>query len=106
MSKRVTVRSSRFNADVVPETAMVPVSIGRLFITNRRVVFRGNTKSFSLPLTSIMGVAETFSDAIRLTSERSEKPRIVRFSETASAEQVREVLAAMFDGGDQDQGQR
>ena len=99
VTKRVTVRANRFQGELVPETALAPVSIGRLFISNQRVVFRGNNKSFSLALDKIMYI-ETFSDAVRLTSDKGGSPRIVRFTDAASAKQVRNVLSALF--GDDD----
>jgi len=100
VTDRFSIRGNRFQGEIVPETAMKAVAIGRLYITSNRVVFRGNKKSFNLALTSIMAV-ETFADAVRLTSERGGKPHIVQFADAASADRVREVLAAIF-GGDEE----
>jgi len=97
VAKGLTVRGSRFRAESMPERELVPVSIGRLFITNRRIVYRGNAKSFNISLDRILGI-ETFADGARITTEDEGRPRIVQFTDRASADEVREVLGALFSG--------
>jgi len=42
LSKGFTIRGGTFDGEIVPESAIVPTSIGKLFITNQRIVFLGN----------------------------------------------------------------
>jgi len=95
VTRGITLRASRFSADAVPETKLVPVSIGMFFVTNMRVIFRGNAKSFTVFLDKILNI-EMFADATRITTDSGGKPRIVKFIDDSSVQQVRDVLAALF----------
>ena len=91
IAKGVSYRVGGHRGHLVTDKAVVPVSSGELIITNRRVIFRGDAKSFNLRLDKLLDV-NFFSDGVRLTDDKG-KPRIVQFSNSSNADIVGTVLS-------------
>lgn len=72
------------------DKAVVPVSTGDFIVTDRRVVFRGDAKSFAFKLDKILDVA-LFSDGITVTAQ-SGRPKTVRFSSLENTDVVGMLL--------------
>jgi len=84
--KGVSYRIGAHRGKLVSEKANVAVSEGELIITNLRVAFRGDQKSFNLLLSKVLDV-DLFSDAIRITGETG-KPRLIQFGREGNADIV------------------
>lgn len=75
--KGVSFRVGQSRGISVPETAIVKVCSGELTLTNQRVVYSGNTKSFNSSLEKVVD-AEFYTDGVRLMFT-SRNPVILRF---------------------------
>jgi hypothetical protein len=67
VAKGVTLRSSGTRGHAVKE--VVGVSTGELVITNKRVIFSGDQKSFAIPLTSLLGTTH-YSDGFGFSDNK------------------------------------
>ena len=89
--KGVTYRVGASKGQLVSETAVVPTSTGRLVITDRRVVFSGDKKSFNIKLDSILNL-DMYTDGLNITDAKG-TPRIVQFVNKYNADIVGSVLS-------------
>ncbi|HRE13437.1 MAG TPA: hypothetical protein PLD37_04495 [Usitatibacteraceae bacterium] len=96
IAKGLTYRVGAHRGHLVSDTAVLPVSSGDLIITNRRVIFRGDSKSFNIRLDKLLEM-KLFGDGIRLTDEKG-KPRIVKFNEEGNSEIVGAILSHAING--------
>jgi len=87
----VTYRVGSHRGHLVTETGNVPVSSGEFVITNKRVIFKGDRKSFSYQHDKLLGT-ELFADGVSL-AETSGKNRLVQFDRGADTEIVGAVLS-------------
>lgn len=78
IAKGVSYRVGGHRGSIVTDTAAVPVSYGDLVITNKRLVFLGDKKSFSIKYDKLLE-SQIFEDGIRVTDDKG-KPRVVKFS--------------------------
>ena len=90
IAKGVTYRVGASRGQLVVDKANVPVSTGDLVLTNKRVVFRGDKKSFNYRLDKLLDV-QLFAEGLLLTDSAG-KPRIVRFESSENADIVGSVL--------------
>ena len=97
LSKGFIIRGGTFDGEIVPESAIVPTSIGKLFITNQRIVFLGNNKSLNIRLGSLLGI-QLFADGIRLTDARG-NPKVLKMCSEEQVGDVKGVLSGLFEGG-------
>jgi hypothetical protein len=91
IAKGVTYRVGAQRGHIVTDKAAIPISSGELVITNKRVIFRGDTKSFSLRLDKLLEL-NFYSDGARLTDDKG-KPRIIRFSDVENVDIVGAILS-------------
>lgn len=91
IAKGVSYRVGSHRGHIVTDTAVVAVSSGELIITNKRVIFRGNAKSFNLRLDKLLDL-NFYSDGVRLTDDKG-KPRIVKYSHEGNADVVGATLS-------------
>lgn len=96
IAKGVSYRVGAHRGHVVPETATVPISEGQLVITNKRVVFHGNRKSFALKYDKLIGM-ELFEDGLSLSAATG-KAKLVRFSDKSNSDIVGAVLTQAVNG--------
>lgn len=89
IAKGLSYRVGAQRGQMVSDTAAVPVSTGSLIVTNRRVIFQGDRKSFSFRLDKLLEL-ECYQDGIRLTDDKG-KPRLVKFDDGST-----EVFAAVL----------
>jgi hypothetical protein len=91
IAKGVSYRVGAHRGHIVSDTAVIPVSSGELIVTNKRVIFRGDTKSFNIRLDKLLEL-NFYSDGVRLTDEKG-KPRVVKFAEEGNTDVVGATLS-------------
>src|SRR5215813_13979532 len=74
--KGVNFRVGAHRGNLVSETENVPVSSGTLIITNLRIAFVGDRKSFSTEFRKILD-AQPAMDGIRFSEKGKQKPRTI-----------------------------
>lgn len=78
ISKSITYRVAAQKGTLVTEQRMVPVSDGRFLVTNRRFVFNGKSKAFTIWLGDVSAV-KYYTDGIGIT-DKKDNVRVVKFS--------------------------
>lgn len=91
IAKGVSYRVGSHRGRIVTDKAVLPVSVGDLIITNKRVLFRGDVKSFMIRLDKMLEV-DFYSDGIRLTDDKG-KPRVVKFDNEGGVDVVGAILS-------------
>jgi hypothetical protein len=91
IAKGVSYRVGGHRGHIVTDTAVVPISTGELIITNRRIIFRGDNKSFNLRLDKLLEL-NFYSDGVRLTDDKG-KPRVVQFNDAENRDIVGATLS-------------
>jgi hypothetical protein len=89
--KGVSYRVGAHRGHIVTDKAVVPVSAGHLIITNKRVIFRGDAKSFSIKFDKLLEL-NFYSDGMRVTDDKG-KPRMIRFAEEGNIDVVGAILS-------------
>lgn len=93
--KGVSFRVGAHRGQYVSDTGLVAVSRGELILTNKRVYFAGNRKSFSVPISDLAQI-EFLSDAVIIFEEGREKSRMVRYLLPDRGEMVRAAFNGIF----------
>lgn len=96
IAKGMYYRVGSYRGHLVADRAVVPVSAGDLVLTNKRVIFRGDTKSFNIRLDKLLEI-HFYGDGIRLT-DGSGKPRIVKFNSSGNIDIVGAILSRAING--------
>lgn len=91
IAKGVSYRVGSHRGHLVSDTAVIPVSSGELIITNKRVIFRGDAKSFNLRLDKLLEL-NFYGDGVRLTDDKG-KPRVVKFASDGNTDVVGATLS-------------
>ena len=89
--KGVTFRVGGTRGHMIAERDMIPISFGDLIVTNQRVIFRGDKKSFQLLMSKLLEF-EAYGDGLRLTDING-KPRALRIHEPSNTDIVAAVLS-------------
>jgi len=89
--KGVSFRVGVHRGQLVAETGNVAVSSGRLIITDRRMIFQGDRKSFAADFEKIVEMNPA-PDGIRFSESNREKPRLILYGQP-NGEFVCEVLS-------------
>jgi hypothetical protein len=87
----VTYRVGAHRGRIISDTAIVPVSSGELIITNKRIIFRGDAKSFNLRLDKLLEL-NLYGNGIRLTDDKG-KSCIVKFTSEGNSDIVGATLS-------------
>ncbi len=90
--KGVTYRVGAHKGRLVTETGMVSVSVGEFIISDRRIVFRGNAKSFSVKLDKILDL-QCYSDGIKIFENNRSAPRLIQFFSNTNGDIVNSILS-------------
>ncbi|NTU66894.1 MAG: hypothetical protein HGB08_03115 [Candidatus Moranbacteria bacterium] len=90
--KGVTYRVGAHKGNLITETGMVSVSTGDFIISNKRIVFRGNAKSFSIKLDKILDV-QCYSDGIKIFENNKSNPRLIQFFNNNNGDVVGSILS-------------
>lgn len=80
--KGVSYRVGNSKGHVETTKGNVVVDIGDILITNKRCIFKGRKKSFSVNLAKILDI-ELYSDAVVIHEENKQNPRIIGVDESA-----------------------
>jgi hypothetical protein len=93
VAKRVTVRVGGHRGHIVTDKAVVPVSSGALIITNKRIIFLGDTKSFTIRLDKLLE-CQVLDDSgrVRLTDDKG-KAREVTLRQNENTEVVKAIMS-------------
>lgn len=91
IARGVSYHVGQSRGQLIADKAVQAVSRGELVITSRRVLFRGDAKSFAYRLDKLLEV-NLFKDGIRLTGENG-KPRMVQFNGGSNVDIVGSVLS-------------
>ncbi len=91
IAKGVSYRVGAHRGHIVTDTAVVPVSTGEFIITNKRIIFRGDNKSFNIHLDKLLEL-NIYSDGVRLTDDKG-KPRIVKLTNSENRDIVGATLS-------------
>ncbi len=92
--KGVSFRVGNHRGNLVAESGDVPISDGRLIITNQRLVFQGDRKSFATGIKKIFEL-NPFLDGLRFSETGKQNPRLIGFL-NPNGDFVCEVLSYVF----------
>lgn len=81
----VSYRVGASKGRIQSEMAMIPVSTGTFAVTNKRLIFSGDKKSFSAEYKKLLDV-QLYSDAIQFSLTTRQKPVIVSMPNSRSVE--------------------
>ncbi|MBI3414228.1 MAG: hypothetical protein HY043_02730 [Verrucomicrobia bacterium] len=91
VAKGVSFNVGKHRGQLVSETGVVPVSDGNLVITNQRLIFSGDRKSFAIKLAKILE-KETRLNALAFTENGKDKPKMVKYHNDKNGDIVCGVL--------------
>jgi hypothetical protein len=91
LAKGLHYRVGGHRGHLVSTSAVVPVSIGGFIITNKRIIFRGDKKSFSLRHDNILDIS-FYDDGVSI-AETSGKNRLVTFAKNDNID----IMGAIID---------
>jgi hypothetical protein len=92
--KGVSYRVGQSRGQLITDKEVVPVSKGDLIVTNKRVIFRGDTKSFNYRYDKILDVS-MFSDGVRITDGGGTR-RTLKFESATNSEVIAAVILAVI----------
>jgi len=90
--KGVSYRVGGFRGHAVSETGVVAVSNGELIITNQRIVFRGDKKSFATKLDKILDT-QLFTNGLQFSENNRSKPKLIKFEQLGNHNIIGAVLS-------------
>lgn len=88
----VSFRVGNHRGNFVSEKADMPVAEGSLVVTNRRLIFRGDRKSFESKFEKVLEL-ELFRDGIFYSESNRQKRRMIKF-QSNNGEVVGEIIQA------------
>jgi hypothetical protein len=94
IAKGITFRTGGTRGQLVSDTADVPISEGNFIITNRRLIFQGQAKSFETKLEKILDI-HNHLDGIRYSESNKQKPRKIQYY-SANGDIIVEILSQVF----------
>ena len=83
--KGVHYRIGGHKGNYVVDKKNVKVSSGKLFITNKRIIFSGDKKSFSTGLNKIIDI-NLFSNGLKFSEMNRNEPRFISFDRSGNQE--------------------
>ena len=92
LAKGVSYRFGNHPGHVVSEKTFLPISSGQLIITNKRILFNGDLKSFDLRLNKILGLNFADDGLIFSVGNRA-KPYVITVDDPENVEIIRETLS-------------
>lgn len=90
--KGVSYRVGGHRGTIQAEKGLVVVSSGDMIITNRRIIVRGDKKSFAIKLNNLLG-SELFTNAIYLSENGKVAQRMIRFQQKGNHDIIGAVLS-------------
>jgi hypothetical protein len=89
--KGVSYRVGASRGNLIADKQIVPVSTGSLVVTNKRVIFNGNAKSFALRLDKILNV-QPFGDGLQVSDDKGHT-RLMKYASNRNSEVVASILS-------------
>jgi len=89
--KGVSYRVGGHRGHITSETGIVEVGRGDIVLTNKRIVFRGDRKSFATKLNNILDV-RVYTNGAYLSENNKSKPRLIKFQD----EKNRDIVGAIL----------
>lgn len=80
IAKGLSYRVGSYRGHSVSETGYVIVSTGDLILTSRRIIFRGDKKSFAIKLENLLDI-QIFSNGVHFSENGRGKMRIVKYAQ-------------------------
>lgn len=77
--KGVSYRVGSSRGHIESTTGIVAVSEGDVLISNKRLIFRGDKKSFASKLENILDI-QLFTNGVHFSENNKSKPRLIQFS--------------------------
>ena len=90
--KGVSYRVGGFRGHSVSETGVVAVSTGNLIITNKRIVFQGDNKSFAVKMDKILD-SQLFTNGLQFSENNRSKPRLIKFAQLGNHDIIGAILS-------------
>lgn len=90
--KGVSYRVGGHRGHLVADTAIVAVSKGDLILTSKRVIFRGDNKSFATKLEKLLDI-QLFRNGFQFTENNKSKPRLMKFVQEGNHDIIGAVLS-------------
>lgn len=94
IAKGVSYRVGGHRGHLVSETGNVPVSGGHLVLTNKRAVFNGDRKSFSLKFGKILDI-DVYNDGMKISVENG-KNKLLLFGSRDNADVIGAVVSQLI----------
>lgn len=92
IAKGVTYRIGSHKGSITSEKKFVPVSEGEFIITNKRLIFRGNMKSFAVKMDKILDT-HLFTNGFQFTEVNKTKPKLILFAEDGNCNIIGAILS-------------
>lgn len=92
LAKGLSFRVGNQRGQVISHKTAIPVSQGELIITNKRLVFNGDLKSFNLRLDKIFGV-NFGDDGLIFNVDNRQKPYIIEFNMQENVDVINGTLS-------------
>ena len=90
--KGVSYRVGGHRGHITSEIGVVAVSEGEMVITSKRVVFRGDKKSFASKLDNILDI-QLFTNGFQFSENNKSKPRLLKFKQEGNHDIIGAVLS-------------
>jgi hypothetical protein len=96
IAKGITIRTGGTRGRSVSESADQIVSEGNFIVTNKRLVFQGDRKSFETKYEKLLDITNHL-DGIRFSESNRQKPRQIQYTEP-NGDIIVEILSQIFSG--------
>jgi hypothetical protein len=90
--KGVSFRVGSHSGQLVSEKAHIPVSTGRFVITDKRLIFSGDNKSFSVDYGKIIDIQPAI-DGVRFSQSNIQKPRLIIYHSKNDGDLICEIIS-------------
>ncbi|GEM_PF-3005888 len=97
IKKGLKYRVGSSKGNLMTETDFVPVSTGLLYVTNQRMIFSGEGKSFDIPYNKLVDIG-LYSDGMKFSVSNVKKPYIFKSLEEEDTEAVGILLSNVANG--------
>lgn len=92
IKKGLTYRVGSSKGHLITETDFVPITTGLLYVTNQRMIFSGEGKSFDISYDKLIDIG-LYSDGLKFSVSDNEKPYIFKTLEDEDTEAVGILLS-------------
>lgn len=90
--KGVSYRVGGHRGHITSETGVVAVSDGEMVITSKRIVFRGDKKSFATKLDNLLDT-QLFTNGFQFSENNKSKPRLLKFKQEGNHDIIGAILS-------------